>query len=147
MLISSTITLQKVVAAHSIPSNTGPIRIPNIQIPANLGNLIVKLRQQTTVSDVVNKGIGDGHAQKENSHTTEDKIKDFIQKGVNKNFQEIGYQFSSILSLLPEALIKLREVSTAKCYWGYFEKWNSWRKQFPEVSTIPAEETLSFCIY
>ena len=35
----------------------------------------MKLRQQTTVSDVVNKGIGDGHAQKENSHSTEDKIK------------------------------------------------------------------------
>ena len=41
-----------------------------IQIPANLGNLGVKLRQQATALDVVNKGIGDGYAQKENSHTT-----------------------------------------------------------------------------
>ena len=75
MPISSMITLQQVVAVDSIPSNSGPIRIPNIQIPANLGNLGVKLRQQTTVSDVVNKGIGGGHVQKENSHTTDDKIK------------------------------------------------------------------------
>ena len=71
MPISSLITL----AADSIISNTAPIRIPNIQIPTNLANLSVKLRQQNTVSDVVSKGIGDGHAQKENSHTTEDKIK------------------------------------------------------------------------
>ena len=34
----------------------------------------MKLRQQTTVSDVVNRSIGGGHAQKENSHTTQDKI-------------------------------------------------------------------------
>ena len=80
MPISSTITLQQVVAADSIPSNTGRIRTPNIQIPANLGNLAMKLRQQITASGVVSKGIGDGHGQKENSHTTEDKIKDFIQK-------------------------------------------------------------------
>ena len=71
MPISNPITL----GADSILSNTGPIRIPKIQIPANLGNLGLQLRQQATVSDVVNKGIGDGHAQKENSHTTEDKIK------------------------------------------------------------------------
>ena len=71
MPISSTSTL----AADSILSNTGPIRISNIQISANLGNLGVKLRHQTTVSDVLNKGIGDGHTQKENSHTTEDEIK------------------------------------------------------------------------
>ena len=45
---------------------------PSIQIPANLGNLGVKLRQQTTVSDVVNKVIGDGAALKEINHTTED---------------------------------------------------------------------------
>ena len=71
MPISSTITLQQVVAADSIPFNTGPIRIPTIQIPANLRNVGVKLRQQTTVLDVVNKGIGGGHAQKENGHTTD----------------------------------------------------------------------------
>ena len=35
----------------------------------------MKLRQQTTVSDVVNKGIGGGHSQKENNHATEDTIK------------------------------------------------------------------------
>ena len=40
-----------------------------------------------------------------------------------------------------EVLIKPRELSTEKCYWGYFEKWNSWSKQFPEVSTMPAEES------
>ena len=147
MPISSTITLQQVVAADSIPSSTGRIGTPNIQIPANLRNLGVKLRQQIPASDVVINGIGDGHAQKENSHATEDKIKDFIQKGINKKFQEVGYQFSSILSLLPQVLIKSRELSTAKCYWGYFEKWDSWRNQFLEVSAIPAEETLPFCIY
>ena len=73
MQISSTITLQQVLAADSITSNTGRIRTLNIQIPANLGNLGVKLRQQATALDVVNKGIGDGHAQKESSHTTENK--------------------------------------------------------------------------
>ena len=78
MPISSTITRQQVVAADSIPSNTGRIRTPNIQIPANLGNLGVKLRQQITTPDVGSKGIGDEHVQKENSHTTEDRIKDFI---------------------------------------------------------------------
>ena len=71
MPISSPITL----ATDSIISNTGSIRIPNIQIPANVWNLDVKRRQQTTISDVVNTSIGDGHVQKENSHTTEDKIK------------------------------------------------------------------------
>ena len=81
MPISSTITLQQVVAADSIPSNTGRIRTPNIQIPANLGKLGVKLRQQITALDVGSKGIGAGHAQKENSHTTEDKI-----KGNNYNY-------------------------------------------------------------
>ena len=75
MPISSTATLQQIAAADSIPSNTGLICIPSIQIPANFGNLGVKLRQQTTVSDVVNKGIGDGHALKEKNHSTEDKIK------------------------------------------------------------------------
>ena len=74
MPISSPIT----PAVDSILSNTDPIRIPNIQILANLGNLGVKLKQQTTVSDVVNKGVGDGHVQKENSHTTKDKIKRLI---------------------------------------------------------------------
>ena len=69
MPISSTITLKKAVAADSILSNAGLIRILNIQIPANLGNLGVKLTQQTTVSDVVNMDIGGAHAQKENSHT------------------------------------------------------------------------------
>ena len=75
MPISSRITLRQLVVADSIPSNVSAIGIPNIQMPANLGNLVVKLRQQTTVSDVVNNGIGDGHAKKENSHTAEDKIK------------------------------------------------------------------------
>ena len=65
------VTLQQVVATDSISSD--PIRIPNIQIPANLGDFGVKLRQKTTVLHVMNKSIGDGHAQKENSHTTEDK--------------------------------------------------------------------------
>ena len=92
MPISSTITLQQVVAADRIPSNTGRICTPNIQIPANLGNLGVKPRQQIIASDVVSKGIGDGHAQKENSHTTEDKIKGntyhcFIEAG-NGNYEE-----------------------------------------------------------
>ena len=92
MSISSMIILQQVVAADSIPSNIVPFHISNIQIPANLGNLGVKLTQQTTVSDVVNKGIGDGHAQKENSHTTEDKIKSntyncFIE-ALNGNYEE-----------------------------------------------------------
>ena len=75
MLISSTITLQQVVAAGSIPSNTDPMCIPNIQIPANLGKLDIKLRQQATVSDVVNKDVGDGHAQKEIRHNKKNKIK------------------------------------------------------------------------
>ena len=92
MSISSTITLQQVVAVDSIPSNTGPIHIPNIQTPANLGNLGLKLRRPTTVSDVVNKGIGSGHAQKENSDTTYDKIKGntyncFIE-ALNGNYEE-----------------------------------------------------------
>ena len=63
------------MTTDSIRSNTGQICTPNIQIPGNLGNLGVKLRQQITASDVVSKGIGDGHAQRENSHATEDKIK------------------------------------------------------------------------
>ena len=80
MPISTTITFQQVVAAaDSIPFNTGSICIPNIQVPANLENLGVKLRQRTTVLHVVNKDIRGGHPQKENSHTIEDKIKDFIQ--------------------------------------------------------------------
>ena len=83
------IILQQVVAANSIPSNTVPFHIPNIQIPANLGNLGVKLRQQTTVSDAVNKGIGDGHAQKENSHTTEDKIKSNTYNVLLRSLMEI----------------------------------------------------------
>ena len=45
-----------------------------------------------------------------------------------------------MLSLLLEVLIKSRELTTAKGSWGYFEKWDSWSKQFPEVSTIPAEK-------
>ena len=75
MLISSKITLQQVVAANSLISKTGPIAIPNIRIPATLGNIGVKLRQQTTFLDVVSQVIGNGHALKENSHTTEDQIK------------------------------------------------------------------------
>ena len=84
-------TLQQVVAADSITSNTGPIRIPSVQIPASLGNLVVKLRQQTTVSDVVNKVIGDGHALKENNHTIEDKIKGntytYFIEALNGNYE------------------------------------------------------------
>ena len=74
MQISSTTTLHQ-IATDSITSNTGPIHIPKIQIPANLGNLGMKLRQQTTVLDVMNKVIEDGHALKENNHATEDRIK------------------------------------------------------------------------
>ena len=65
MLISSTITLQQVVAADSIPSNTGRIRTSNIQFPAKLGNLGVKLRQCTTALDVVSKGIGENSRKEE----------------------------------------------------------------------------------
>ena len=42
---------------------------------------------------------------------------------------------------MPEVLIKSRELSTAKGYWGYFEKWDSWSKKFQEVSTVPVEES------
>ena len=91
MLISSMVTPQQVVAADSIPSNTCPICILNIQIPANFGNPGVKLRQQTTVLDVVNKGIGDGHVKKENSNTTEDKIKgntyNYFNEALNGNYE------------------------------------------------------------
>ena len=75
MPISNTTTLQQAVATDSITSNASRIRISDIQVPVNLENLGVKLRQQTTVSGVLNKVIGDGHALKENNHTTEDKIK------------------------------------------------------------------------
>ena len=91
MPISSKITLQQVVAADSIRSSTGPIRIPNIQIPANIGSLGVRLRQQITVLDVVNKGIGGGHAQKECNHTTGDKIEGNIYncfvEALNGNYE------------------------------------------------------------
>ena len=63
----------------------------------------------------------------------------FFRFHPNKKFQEVGYQLSSILPLLPEVPIKSREMSAAQCYWGYFEKWDSWSKQPPEVSKIPAE--------
>ena len=75
MPISSTTILQQIVAADSIPSSTDPVYIPNIQIPAKIENLGMKLRQQNTVSDVMNKGIGDGNALKENNHTRKYKIK------------------------------------------------------------------------
>ena len=75
MPVSSITTLQQIVAKDSITSTTGPIRISNIQIPALPGNLGIKLRQQTTASDVLNKVIGDGHAIKENNYTIEDRIK------------------------------------------------------------------------
>ena len=35
----------------------------------------MKLRQQTIISNMVNKVNGDGHTLKENNHATEDKIK------------------------------------------------------------------------
>ena len=97
MPISSTITLQQLIAADSIPSSTGQIRTPNIQIPPNLGNLRVKPRQQTITSDVVSKGIGNGHAKKENSHTKEGKIKgnnyNYFIESLHENYggeQKIG---------------------------------------------------------
>ena len=106
MPISSTITLQQAVAADRIPSNTGRIRTPNIQIPANLGNLGVKPRQQIIASDVVSKGIGDGHAQKENSHTREDKIKgnnyNYFIEALHGNYggeQKIGEYEESVKDL------------------------------------------------
>ena len=64
----------------------------------------------------------------------------FIQKGVNEKFQEADYQFRTLLSLLPEVLTKSKELSTVKCYWGYFEKWDILSQQFPKVSVLPAEE-------
>ena len=94
-----------------------------------------------------NKVIRNGHALKENNYTTEDKTDDFIQKGVNKKFQGVGYQFSSKKSLLPKELIELRELSTATSYWEYFEKWDSYNKQLPVVSIILAEENLIICIW
>ena len=78
----------------------------------------MELTQHVTVSDVVDKVIRNGDVIEENNHTTEDKIKDFVQKEVHKKFQEVCYQFSSIVSLLPEVLIKSRELSTTKGYWG-----------------------------
>ena len=86
------------------------------------------------------KVIRDGHTLKENNYTTEDQIKDFIQKGVNEKLHEVVYQFSSILPLLPDKLIKLRELSTASSYWEYLEKWYSWSKKFQEVPAIPVQE-------
>ena len=41
---------------------------------------------------------------------------------------------------MPQVLIKSRELSTAKCNWGYFQKWDSRSNQFPEVSIIPTEK-------
>ena len=49
-----------------------------LQLPVNPKNLGVKLRQQTTVSCVVKKVIGDGHALKESNHTTEDQTEGHI---------------------------------------------------------------------
>ena len=45
-----------------------------------------------------------------------------------------------MLTLLSEVLIKSKELRAAKGYLGYFENWDSWSKQFPEGSTISAEE-------
>ena len=95
-------------------------------------------KNQSTTSKV----IRDGHTLKESNYTTEDKIKDFIQKGVNEKLYEVVYQFSSIFSLLPDKLIKLIDLSTANSYWEYFKKWDSWSKKFQEVSTIPVAENL-----
>ena len=78
----------------------------------------MELTQHITASDVVNKVSRNGDVPEENNHTTEDKIKYFIQKEVHTKFQEVCYQFSSIVSLLPEVLIKSRELSTTKGYWG-----------------------------
>ena len=54
----NTFTLSKFIPTDKSVSNTGPTCLTNIQIPANLGC-----------------GIRNGHAQKETSHSIEDKIK------------------------------------------------------------------------
>ena len=51
----------------------------------------MKLREHTAASDVMRKGIGDEHAHKENSHTTEDKIKgnsyNYFIEVLHKNYE------------------------------------------------------------
>lgn len=49
----------------------------------------MELTQHITVSDVVNKVSRKGDVLEENNHTTDDKIKDFIQKEVHTKFQEV----------------------------------------------------------
>ena len=102
-------------------------RIPKLQTRAKLRNHGTKKMRQVTALDVVKKVTGDGHVQKENKHTAEDKIKYFIQKKINKKFLKVGYKFKSILPMLTEVLAKSRELNTAKCHSGCFKKWESWR--------------------
>ena len=79
MSILTTTTLPEVVAADSIPSNTGPICILKIWVA------------------VVNKDNGDGDALQESNHTTEYKIKSntytrFIEtlNGIHEGEQKTG---------------------------------------------------------
>ena len=86
-------------------------RIPKLQTRAKLRNHDAKKKRQVTALDVVKKVTGDEYIQKENSHTAEDKIKYFIQKGIKKKFLKVGYKFNSMLPLLTEVLTKLRELN------------------------------------
>ena len=70
MRTSDTLIFPQFIRIDENVPNTGSSRIPNIQTLANLGNFGMKHRQRSTASYMENKDIGDGHAQKETSHTT-----------------------------------------------------------------------------
>ena len=86
-------------------------RIPKLQTRDKLRNHDAKKKRQVTALAVVKKVTGDEYIQKENSHTAEDKIKDFIQKWIKKKLLKVGYNFNFMLPMLTEVLTKLRELN------------------------------------
>ena len=56
-------------------------------------------------------------------------------------FAKVRNSFQIDFSIVTTILVEAREKSTAKNYWGYFNKWSSWIGQYPEVSVLQGKET------
>ena len=59
---------------------------------------------------------------------------------MKRRFGQVNNSFNSLNNLLTQILLKSRETNTLKNYSIYFEKWNKWASEFPDIMVIPAQE-------
>ena len=64
---------------------------------------------------------------------------DIVSKEIVSKFKKVSRSINSFKPLLSKILKKLGENSKIKTCSYYFEKWETWAAQFPEINVLSAE--------